>query len=154
MNLSSDHVGGYQRKRSSIKINEIDEDVHKDLEEEDDMMSVNERVNMDKSKGILFPDSSFRAFWDFMVLWFVIYSSLLLPFQISFTFTVPHTILVTDIMSDTVFLLDIFLSFCTGIYDKGVLLMSRDAIIKKYMSFWFWLDLLASFPYTWIMAAS
>src|SRR3569833_3907835 len=117
------------------------------MEEEDDMLSFNERLNLEKSKGILFPDSSFRAFWDMIVFVCVIYSSILLPIQISYSFVVPNYLQITDIISDVVFMLDISLNFCTGIFDKVLLIMSRNLIIKKYLSYWFWLDILSSFPY-------
>lgn len=46
---------------------------------------------------------------------------------------------------------DILVNFNTGFYKKGYLVMKRKEIIKNYVKTWFFLDLLASFPYSWII---
>lgn len=43
------------------------------------------------------------------------------------------------------------LNFNTGFYRKGIVVMKRKEIIGNYIRGWFWLDLLASFPYTWVI---
>ena len=48
-------------------------------------------------------------------------------------------------------MIDIIVNFNTGFYKKGYLVMKRKEIIKNYMKTWFFLDLLASFPYAWIL---
>ena len=40
-------------------------------------------------------------------------------------------------------------SFNTGFYKKGYLVMKRKEIIKNYIKYWFFIDLFASFPYSW-----
>jgi hyperpolarization activated cyclic nucleotide-gated potassium channel 2 len=47
-------------------------------------------------------------------------------------------------------MIDILVTFNTGFYKKGYLVMKRKEIIKNYLKTWFFLDLLASFPYSWI----
>ena len=59
--------------------------------------------------------------------------------------------LVFDTIIDVFFLLDILINFNTGYYKKGVLIMNRKDIIVNYLKTWFILDLLASFPYSWII---
>lgn len=49
------------------------------------------------------------------------------------------------------FLIDFFLNFNTGYFYKGVLIMNRKQIAINYLKKWFIFDLLASFPYEWIM---
>jgi len=44
------------------------------------------------------------------------------------------------------------MTFNTGFYKKGYLVMKRKEIIKNYLKTWFFLDLLASFPYSWVMS--
>ena len=39
----------------------------------------------------------------------------------------------------------------TGFYQKGTLVMNRKEIIKDYLKFWFWLDIVASLPYNWFL---
>lgn len=52
---------------------------------------------------------------------------------------------------DSCFMLDIVVTFNTGFYKKGYLVMKRKDIIFNYIKTWFILDLLASFPYSWVM---
>jgi hyperpolarization activated cyclic nucleotide-gated potassium channel 2 len=52
---------------------------------------------------------------------------------------------------DSLFLVDIIISFNTGFYKKGYLVMKRREIIMNYLKTWFIIDLVASFPYTWFI---
>ena len=47
-------------------------------------------------------------------------------------------------------MVDIVLAFNTGFYKKGYLVMKRREIVKNYLKTWFVLDILASFPYSWL----
>jgi hypothetical protein len=42
-------------------------------------------------------------------------------------------------------------NFNTGFLRKGILVMNRREIINNYFKTWFFLDLLASFPYSWVI---
>ncbi len=50
------------------------------------------------------------------------------------------------------FIIDLALNFFTGYWDRGILIMKRDVIIRHYLRSWFIFDLIASFPYEWIIA--
>jgi hyperpolarization activated cyclic nucleotide-gated potassium channel 2 len=54
-----------------------------------------------------------------------------------------------ETLIDSLFLVDIIISFNTGFYKKGYLVMKRREIIMNYLKTWFIIDLVASFPYTW-----
>lgn len=56
--------------------------------------------------------------------------------------------------SFVVFAFDILLNFNTGVYLDGTLSMKRERIIKNYLSFWFWIDLISTFPYDIIIDES
>lgn len=45
----------------------------------------------------------------------------------------------------------VVINFNTGFYRKGVVVMKRKDIMVNYLKGWFWLDLLASFPYNWFV---
>jgi len=32
--------------------------------------------------------------------------------------------------------------------------MNRKEVLKNYIKFWLWMDIIASFPYTWVIALS
>lgn len=68
-----------------------------------------------------------------------------IPFRISFDVTFSEEF---DIFVDVLFLTDILISFNTAIYINGELNFSRKSIALNYLKLWFWLDLIASFPYS------
>jgi len=43
------------------------------------------------------------------------------------------------------------INFNTGFDRKGIVVMKRREIVLNYLRGWFWLDLVASFPYTWVI---
>ena len=61
---------------------------------------------------------------------------------------------ILETVMDSVFMCDIIVAFNTGFYKKGYLEMKRKEIIKNYLKTWFFLDLLASFPYSYVINSS
>ncbi len=55
---------------------------------------------------------------------------------------------------DVTFMIDVIVTFNTGFYKKGYLVMKRKDIILNYIKTWFILDLLASFPYAWVVSSN
>ena len=49
-------------------------------------------------------------------------------------------------------MLDIFVQFNTGFYRQGKLINNRREIVTNYIQSWFLIDLVASFPYNWIIS--
>ena len=52
-----------------------------------------------------------------------------------------------EIVFNLFFLADIGLNFVTAIRVRGHLEVRRGVIAREYARFWFWVDLLASFPF-------
>jgi hypothetical protein len=73
------------------------------------------------------------------------------PFSLAFNVDPSGGFKVFTNIMDIFFLLDILISFNCGFYKKGILVMSRKEIILNYLKTWFIFDLLASFPYAWIL---
>ncbi len=61
---------------------------------------------------------------------------------------------VLETIIDIIFMCDIVVTFNTGFYKKGYLVMKRKEIIKNYIKTWFLIDMLASFPYSWVFASN
>lgn len=97
------------------------------------------------------PDGSMKMIWDFICLILVIYEMITIPLLISFEYTVSSSF---SLFSTCMFVFDIMLNFNTGVYLEGKLNMERNAIIKEYFRFWFWLDFVSTFPYDIIMDES
>lgn len=53
---------------------------------------------------------------------------------------------------DIMFMIDIVVNFNTGFYDKGLRIMKRGPVCREYFRWWFWVDFISSFPYTWVFA--
>ena len=43
------------------------------------------------------------------------------------------------------------MNFVTGYYKRGNVIMKRGPIMKRYLRTWFLIDLVSSFPYSWIV---
>ena len=49
-------------------------------------------------------------------------------------------------------MLDILVTFNTGAYKKGKLVMKRKKAVLIYLKSWFLLDFIAAFPYDWAIS--
>jgi len=109
---------------------------------------------------VFFPDATLKGVWDLLCLIFIIYQSIVIPFRLCFEVDAEGSVQVFETIIDIAFMLDIstssslfiylVISFNTGFYKKGYLVMKRKEIIKNYLQTWFVMDLLASFPYSMV----
>ena len=121
------------RQRKSIKIDEIKDERHKDLEEEEDMLSLNEKLSYERSPLVIFPDSRFKTTWDIVAFVCILYQSIVLPLKMSFNFSFPDWSIYFDLIQDIFFIIDVLLNFNTGFYGKSMLIMTRKAIFLNYL---------------------
>ena len=103
------------------------------------------------SKIIFHPESPIRLSWDILLLLMIIYQALTVPYFICFNDTYPDSMNIIDIFLTFVFIIDILVSLNTGFYHKGTLIMKRRLIIIEYLKLWFWIDVVATFPYDWLI---
>jgi hyperpolarization activated cyclic nucleotide-gated potassium channel 2 len=94
---------------------------------------------------IISQDGTFKIFWDLLCMIIILYEIIAIPFSISFDVIISSEL---DLLVDVVFIFDIVLNFNTSFYQKGVPIYSRTKIMKHYLKMWFWVDILASFPYS------
>jgi hypothetical protein len=94
---------------------------------------------------VLFPDSVLRTCWDLLIAGLVIYHTFSVPINLAFT---PDKDLNVgrEFAISVIFSLDIFLNFITCYRDEGMLITDRRRIAHTYISFWFWVDAVASLP--------
>lgn len=116
------------------------------------MMSLNERISLERSKFMLYPDSYKRGVWDILSFLLILYQSIMLPFIMTFEPDMPNDIVYFDFIQDVFFLADIALNFQTGLFEKGILVMWWDRVAINYLTTWFFPDVIACFPYTWVLA--
>ena len=107
---------------------------------------------MDFLKYAVRPDDKYRLMWDFFILNLVVYSSVVGPYVSAFEGN--QTMTWFSIFVDLCFWTDMVLSFWTG-FDKGFeVVMEKGAIVKNYLSGWFFIDLIATVDWGLMIAAS
>ena len=96
-------------------------------------------------------DSNFHVIWDLIGFICIIYQMFVTPYRICFDADSYGVWYFIEIFIDSIFILDIFVSFNTSYIDKGILVAERKKVIWNYLKGWFLMDLIASFPYTYII---
>jgi len=99
------------------------------------------------------PDSKFRTAWDFCIAIFVSYLLLKVPLAVFPGDMLDSSAWSTfDVFLDVFFWLDIILNFRTGYVHGKHVVMDPTKVAKHYLSFWFWIDILACFPFEQVLA--
>uniref|UniRef100_A0AAY4A7U9 Cyclic nucleotide-binding domain-containing protein n=1 Tax=Denticeps clupeoides TaxID=299321 RepID=A0AAY4A7U9_9TELE len=108
-----------------------------------------------KSAGvwIIHPYSDFRFYWDLLMLLLMMGNLIILPVGITF-FKDENTPpwIIFNVVSDTLFLVDLVLNFRTGIVkeDSTEILLDPRAIRQNYLKSWFLVDFVSSIPVDYI----
>ncbi|KAM6995182.1 potassium/sodium hyperpolarization-activated cyclic nucleotide-gated channel 4 [Tautogolabrus adspersus] len=108
-----------------------------------------------KSAGawIIHPYSDFRFYWDLLMLMLMMGNLIILPVGITF-FRDENTPswIIFNVVSDTLFMVDLVLNFRTGIIkeDNTEILLDPRAIRQKYLKTWFSVDFVSSIPVDYI----
>ncbi|XP_058504583.1 potassium/sodium hyperpolarization-activated cyclic nucleotide-gated channel 2-like [Solea solea] len=108
-----------------------------------------------KSAGawIIHPYSDFRFYWDLLMLLLMMGNLIILPVGITF-FREENTPswIIFNVVSDTLFMVDLVLNFRTGIVkeDSTEILLDPRAIRLNYLKSWFLVDFVSSIPVDYI----
>ncbi|KAI5106063.1 potassium/sodium hyperpolarization-activated cyclic nucleotide-gated channel 3 [Silurus meridionalis] len=108
-----------------------------------------------KSAGvwIIHPYSDFRFYWDLLMLLLMMGNLIILPVGITF-FKDENTPpwIIFNVVSDTLFLVDLVLNFRTGIMkeDSTEIMLDPKAIRRHYLRSWFVVDFISSIPVDYI----
>ena len=85
--------------------------------------------------------------WNILVLLMIIFISITVPYRIPFEDQTPPEWLFTDIVMDTLFIIDVILNFFTAYEDdNGELISDHKKIVVAYLKSWFLIDFLSSIP--------
>lgn len=96
---------------------------------------------------LLYPDSCFLWVWDILLAISLLYLALVMPVQIVFFNSDNLFFFILEPVFTIFFFADIFVNFFrVYVNKKGKMITSKAKIAKKYLSFWFWVDLVAFFP--------
>ena len=108
-------------------------------------------------KGIIYPHSRIRRFFDYSVGSSLLVLAWFIPFDLGFD-PIPQSES-WDVFSyamDILFVLNILTNFRTAYYDHVELVYVRDRkrIARRYLKFWFWIDVLSIIPYELLFGGS
>lgn len=99
------------------------------------------------SKLTIDPQSTFRTYWDHVIIFITFYSLIFTPFYIAFIEDDIYVITVIEVFFDLIFITDIFINFFVGFYNyEEELVKNLQLIAINYLTGWFFLDLIASIP--------
>ena len=96
---------------------------------------------------VLSPMTKARRAWDVLIAVAVVFYCLILPWQLCVEWWPYAGVKSAFYVLDFVFWTDMVLNFCTGFVHHGDLVMDRKEIFEHYMQKWFWVDLVANFPF-------
>lgn len=108
--------------------------------------------------------SPFKAIWDWIVLFLVMYTAIVTPYMAAFVLTretnktgrilatsiniEDDPLVIVDYIVDVMFIIDIFINFRTTFVDSNDEVVSDPCrVAVNYMKGWFIVDLLAAIPF-------
>lgn len=98
---------------------------------------------------------SFKTNWDLFVTLVLLFTAFVTPYRVAYINNETKGWDITNLTIDTIFGLDILIIFNTAYYDEDFKIVSEyKSIAKKYISSWFFIDLLAILPFDLIFKAS
>lgn len=103
---------------------------------------------------LIAPQNALKILWDIIILIIIILQGIYIPLLIAFDINVAVEFVYFDFCATVFLLIDILLSFNSGYLKKGAIVMNRHLIIKHYIKSWFFIDLISTFPYDWIINQS
>ena len=106
--------------------------------------------------GLFHPNGKLVNYQECISAVAVLYSIFEVPFEIAFLRRINIIIYVLEILITSIFLIQILmnlnLTFIDPV-DKRLLVTSRYKIVKRYLSFWFWIDILSTIPFQLIIGS-
>lgn len=101
-----------------------------------------------KGTYIFHPQEPFIVTWQFIVGLAILYSIVIVPLRLGFAYEAVGGWLVLELAMDSLFLLDIVISFRTAFLNEEKLLIHDARVIRrKYARSWFVPDLLSTIPF-------
>ncbi|XP_029312538.1 potassium voltage-gated channel subfamily H member 4 [Cottoperca gobio] len=111
-----------------------------------------------KSRFILLHYSVSKALWDWLILLATFYVAVTVPYNVSFTpyddtVTAGRSTIVSDIVVEMLFIIDIILNFrTTYVSQSGQVVYEARSIWIHYATSWFFVDLVAALPFDLLYA--
>lgn len=149
--FTNDKDGSVLKKR--MKFLPVTMSTAKNLEPEKDISYEGDKT-LFSGKYLIAPQNALKLLWDIMVLTIIVLQGVYIPLFIAFDIDVALEFIYFDFFATLSQLIDILLSFNTGYVKKGAIVMNRNLILKHYLKSWFFVDLISTFPFDWIINQS
>jgi hypothetical protein len=105
-------------------------------------------TTIDKDPYIISPSNAFIMNWQMFTTIILLYSCIATPAQIALYDDLSRTATIINWTVDILFFIDIFIIFNSAYIDEEYnIIDNRWMIVKNYLSFWFWIDLVAILPF-------
>eukprot|EP01043_Picozoa_sp_COSAG02_P021990 COSAG02_NODE_1129_length_14415_cov_828.291911_7_plen_797_part_00 len=110
--------------------------------------------------GMLDPSGHFRQGWDLTQALLLFYVAFLVPYRVGFdvavcagaTACLRSATFLFDMLVDFYFIVDIGVNFRTAVLSsQGIVIIEPREVAKRYVRGWFVIDVLASFPFSYIV---
>ncbi|WOL11025.1 potassium channel KAT3-like [Canna indica] len=100
-------------------------------------------------KHVISPYDPRYRLWELFLIFLVLYSAWICPFEFAFLRYLPSTIFLVDTIVDSFFAIDIVLTFFVAFIDHKSYLLVDDPkrIAVRYLSTWFIFDVCSTFPF-------
>lgn len=104
-------------------------------------------------KWIIMSSNRFKIWWDMYITVLLMFLTLVVPVRLAFEDNDPLGWIIAYSIVDVSFLVDIIMTFFTS-YTDGYNLEITDhkRIMKNYIKFWFWIDLLSIIPFDYMLS--
>lgn len=139
------------------------EEVQEDVANSSDDGSINENLaaQNDLEKGIfhnpspqelwqlkiIFPESNWKVNWDLFVGTCILISVIVEPLRLCFDLESKGAGAVIDVIIDTTFWVDMFMSFRTAYFtEQRQLIYDGNQVVRHYLTGWFAIDFITTFP--------
>lgn len=103
---------------------------------------------------LIHPDSKFRIIWEVYAFLMTVAVTIVAPLMVVFNLAETPFFLAFDILVTLTFAADMVIQFNTGYMVRQELVTDRKAIAKRYLKGWFFLDLLATLPFSLLFISS
>ena len=108
-----------------------------------------EMLSEEERRSVWLPNSYSKNIWDVLLALLVSYTAIMLPIELCYDDvlqTQPRHLIIFDIFTDVIFLVDIVINFRVGYIDQAVVVVDKRAIRRKYLGRWFAVDVIGAFP--------
>lgn len=100
-----------------------------------------------KKNWVLSPKSLFQSIWNLIIILVLLYSTIILPYQLAFNEFIGNTWEFLDEITDILYITDIIIHLNTAItLENGKLSYNRKQIFLNYLKSWLIIDVISSFP--------